>query len=142
MLDDIKETVRAAAANLSRVLIGMLIRSLEAAEGGSKDATSMLRNVLPFLLSTNGVESGAKEVQAISLHSLLEIVKKASGQVLRPFIPTLVESLLNLFSTLENSAVNYVYQNSANYGLTEGKIDKLREASVGSSPLMVCRSSG
>lgn len=136
VLDDIKETVRAAAANLSRVLVGILIRSLENAEGSSKDATNMLRSVLPFLLSTSGVESSAKEVQMVSLHSLLEIVKKGRANVLGPFIPELVENLLGLLTSLEPQAINYIHMNADKHGLTEQAIDQVREASVRGSPLM------
>lgn len=136
VLDDIKETVRAAAANLSRVLVGILIRSLENDEGSSKDATTMLRSVLPFLLSTSGVESSSKEVQMVSLHSLLEIVKKSKASVLGPFIPDLVENLLGLLTSLEPQAINYIHMNADKHGLTEQAIDQVREASVRGSPLM------
>ncbi|KAJ9645236.1 proteasome component M29 [Coniosporium tulheliwenetii] len=135
VLDDIKESVRAAAAALARVLTGVLTRSLEAGEASSKAADAMLKHVLPFLLSTSGLESSATEVQAFALDTLLQIIKKSSGKTLRPFIPELVERLLGLLSSLEPQAVNYLHLNASKYNLTEQKIDDMRLASIRGSPL-------
>ncbi|EMC91411.1 hypothetical protein BAUCODRAFT_80415 [Baudoinia panamericana UAMH 10762] len=136
VLDDIKESVRAAAASLARVLTGILLRALEADHSSTKNASAMLKHVLPFLLSSSGMESSAKEVQAFSVHTLLEIIKKANGATLRPFIPELVERLLGSLSSLEPEAVNYIHLNAAKYNLTEQKIDDMRLSSIRSSPLM------
>lgn len=136
VLDDIKESVRVAAASLARVLTGILTRSLEADSIASKNAAVLLKNVLPFLLSTSGLESSAEEVQKFSLHTLLEIIKKASGKILRPFIPELAERLVGLLSILEPQAVNYLHLNADKYNLTEQKIDDIRLSSIRSSPLM------
>ncbi|KAI7632449.1 ARM repeat-containing protein, partial [Hortaea werneckii] len=136
VLDDIKESVRAAAASLARVLTGVLTRALEADHSSTKNAAAMLKHVLPFILSPSGMESGAQEVQAFAVHTLLEIVKKSSGGTLRPFIPELVERLIGCLSTFEPEAVNYLHLNASKYNLTEQKIDDMRLSSVRSSPLM------
>ncbi len=136
VLDDIKESVRTAAASLARTLTGVLTRALEADHTSTKNASAMLKHVLPFLLSPSGMESSAKEVQAFAIHTLLEIIKKANGSTLRPFIPELVERLVGLLSSLEPEAVNYVHLNASKYNLTEQKIDDMRLSSVRSSPLM------
>ncbi|KAF2206430.1 hypothetical protein CERZMDRAFT_53141 [Cercospora zeae-maydis SCOH1-5] len=136
VLDDIKESVRAAAASLARTLTGVLTRALEADHSSTKNASAMLKHVLPFLLSPSGMESSAKETQVFSVHTLLEIIKKANGATLRPFIPELVERLIGLLSSLEPEAVNYVHMNASKYNLTEQKIDDMRLSSVRSSPLM------
>ena len=136
VLDDIKESVRAAAGSLARTLIGVLTRSLESDHTATKNASAMLKHVLPFLLSPSGMESSAKEVQAFSVHTLLEIIKKANGSTLRPFIPDLIERLVGLLSSLEPEAVNYIHLNASKYNLTEQKIDDMRLSSVRSSPLM------
>ncbi|KAK3670099.1 proteasome component M29 [Recurvomyces mirabilis] len=136
VLDDIKESVRAAAASLARVLTGVLTRALEADHSATKNASAMLKHVLPFLLSTSGMESGAQEVQGFSVSTLLEIIKKANGSTLRPFIPELVERLVGSLSTLEPEAVNYLHLNASKYNLTEQKIDDMRLSSIRSSPLM------
>lgn len=136
VLDDIKESVRAAAASLARVMTGVLTRALEADTAASKNATAMLKHVLPFLLSTSGIESSATEVQTFALHTLLEIIKKSSGKTLRPFIPELVERLLDLLTALEPAMVNYLHLNAKQYNLTEQKIDDMRLMSIRSGPLM------
>jgi proteasome component ECM29 len=136
VLDDIKESVRAAAASLARVLTGILVRSLEAGDSSAKSANGMLKNVLPFLLSTSGLESSASSVQAFSLHTLLQIIKKASANILRPFIPELLERMLGLLSALEPQEINYIHMNAAKYDVTEGQIDNMRLNSIRASPMM------
>ncbi|KAK3715259.1 proteasome component M29 [Vermiconidia calcicola] len=136
VLDDIKESVRAAASSLARTLTGVLTRALEADHSSTKNASAMLKHVLPFLLSPSGMESSAQEVQAFAVQTLLAIIKKANGSTLRPFIPELVERLIGLLSSLEPEAVNYVHLNASKYNLTEQKIDDMRLSSVRSSPLM------
>lgn len=136
VLDDIKESVRAAAASLARTLTGILTRALEADSASSKNAAAMLKNVLPFLLSTSGLESSAQEVQSFALHTLLEIIKKSSGATLRPFLPDLIERLLGMLSSLEPQAVNYLHLNADKYNLTSQKIDDMRLSSIRSSPLI------
>lgn len=136
VLDDIKESVRAAAASLARTLTGVLTRALEADHSSTKNASAMLKHVLPFLLSPSGMESSAKDTQTFSVVTLLEIIKKANGATIRPFIPELVERLIGLLSSLEPEAVNYIHLNAAKYNLTEQKIDDMRLSSVRSSPLM------
>ena len=136
VLDDIKESVRTAAASLARTLTGVLTRTLEADHSSTKNASAMLKHVLPFLLSPSGMESSAQEVRAFAVHTLLEIIKKSNGTTLRPFIPELVERLVGLLSSLEPEAVNYIHLNASKYNLTEQKIDDMRLSSVRSSPLM------
>ncbi|KAF2280667.1 ARM repeat-containing protein [Westerdykella ornata] len=135
VLDDIKETVRVAAASLARVLTGILTRSLEAGDSSIKNAGAMLSRVLPFLLSSSGLESSAEEVRIFAVHTLLEIVKKSNAKTLNPHSPELVERLLGLLSSLEPEAVNYIHLNASKYNLTEQKIDDMRLQSVRSSPL-------
>ncbi|ORY12152.1 proteasome stabiliser-domain-containing protein [Clohesyomyces aquaticus] len=135
VLDDIKESVRAAAASLARVLTGILTRSLEAGDSALKNAGAMLQRVLPFLLSTSGLESSAEEVRIFALSTLLQIVKKANAKTLSPHIPELVERLLGLLSSLEPEAVNYIHLNASKYNLTTQKIDDMRLQSVRASPL-------
>lgn len=136
VLDDIKESVRTAAAGLSRTLTSMLLRTLEASQETSENASKMLDSVLTFLLSPAGLESGAEEVQSFSLTTLLQIVKKSKGAILRPFIPQLLERLLSLLTFLEPQAVNYVHLNAEKYNLSAKDIDNARLSSIRNSPLM------
>jgi len=72
----------------------------------------------------------------ISIHTLLEIIKKAQANALRPFVPELVESLLGLLTSFEGEAVNYLHLNASKYNLTEQKIDEMRLTNIRGSPLM------
>ena len=136
VLDDIKESVRAAASSLARTLTGVITRALEADHSATKNASEMLKHVLPFLLSPSGMESSAQDVQMFAVQTLLEIIKKANGATIRPFIPELIERLIGLLSSLEPEAVNYIHMNASKYNLTEQKIDDMRLSSVRSSPIM------
>ncbi|CAI6341703.1 unnamed protein product [Periconia digitata] len=135
VLDDIKESVRAGASSLARVLTGTLTRSLEAGDSASKTANAMLSRVLPFLFSSSGLESSAEEVRLFAVQTLLKIVKKSNAKTLNPHVPELIERLLGLLSSLEPEAVNYIHLNASKYNLTEQKIDDMRLQSVRSSPL-------
>jgi proteasome component ECM29 len=134
VLDDIKGSVRLAALSLSMVLTNILVRQVEAGTS-SKHAQTMLKDVLPFLLSGQGMESSAKEVRQFATITVLKLVK-SGGKALLPFIPELVEQLLGLLSTIEPEEINYIYQRAAQYNLTEAKIDSVRSDAVAQSPLM------
>lgn len=134
VMDDIKGSVRAKALSLSMALTGILVRQVEAGTE-SRHAQAMLKEVLPFLLSGQGIESSAKDVQAFATMTVLKLIKKG-GKALRPFIPSLVEQLLGLLSTMEMEGVDYLYLRAAQYDLTEEKIDTARSNAVTQSPLM------
>jgi proteasome component ECM29 len=134
VLDDIKGSVRKAAESLCQVMTGILVRQLE--EGiSSKNAQAGLTEVMPFLFSPRGLESPAKEVQKFAYDTVLKLIK-SGGKNLLPFIPSLVEQILGLLSTLEPDFINYIHLNAAKYGTTEEKIDEARSRMVSHSPMM------
>ena len=61
---------------------------------------------------------------------------KTGNRSLLPFVPSLIERLLGLLSTLEPEAVNYLHLNASKYNLTTDTIDAARLKSVRSSPMM------
>ncbi|KAF8866467.1 ARM repeat-containing protein [Acephala macrosclerotiorum] len=135
VMDDIKASVREEALKLSMALTGILVRQVEAGSS-SKHAQAMLKEVLPFLLSEQGLESSAKDVRVFAALTVLRLVK-SGGKALLPFVPDLVEQLLGLLSTLgEQEGVDYLYLRAEQYNLTEEKIDNLRSRAVSQSPLM------
>ncbi|KAK9371250.1 proteasome stabiliser-domain-containing protein [Lipomyces kononenkoae] len=135
-LDDIKESVRIQAVALCKSLANSLVRNVDTSTGTSAQrATVMLQTLLPFLLGNAGLQSQATEVQAFSLDTLLKLVQQ-SGAALRQFIPTLLDELLGLLSTLEPQAINYIALNADKYGLTGNAIDASRLASIRNSPMM------
>ncbi|KIW80525.1 hypothetical protein Z517_07141 [Fonsecaea pedrosoi CBS 271.37] len=134
VLDDVKETVRLAAMKLCRTLTSMLIRNLEIGEGNSKRSATMLNHAMPFLLQQ--MDSGAaKEVQQYAIVTLLEVVKKCPPKSLRPFAPTILETLVLSLSSLEHESINYLHLNADKYGLTAEKLDNMRVSSINASPV-------
>jgi proteasome component ECM29 len=134
VLDDIKGSVRKAAETLCQVLTGILVRQLEAGSS-SKSSQTMLKEVMPFLFSTRGLESPSKEVQAFAYDTVLKLVK-SGGKTLLPFIPSLIEQILGLLSTLEPDFINYLHMNAAKYDTTQEKIDEARSTMISHSPMM------
>lgn len=134
VLDDIKGSVRKAAETLCQVLTGILVRQLEAGTS-SKNAQVMLKEVMPFLFSTRGLESPSKEVQGFAYDTVLKLVK-SGGKTLLPFIPSLIEQILGLLSTLEPDIINYLHMNAAKYDTTQEKIDEARSTAISHSPMM------
>ena len=134
--DDIKESVRAAAMALARVLTGILTRGLEAGESSARSADKMLKQVLPFLLSPSGLESGAPEVQEFARKTLLKIIKSSNGKTLRPFVPDLVGRLLALLSSIEPEMINYLHLNADKYGLTAQELDDARLKHIRGSTML------
>ncbi|KAK7521973.1 proteasome stabiliser-domain-containing protein [Phyllosticta citriasiana] len=136
VLDDIKDSVRKAAAGLARVLVGILTRSLESGDGSSKKANKLLAHVLPFLLSNSGIGSSVKEAQAFAMHTLLEIIKKSSAKILNQYVPELVERLISFLSDTEHESINMLHMKAKEYGLTEQQIDDARLGGIRKSPVM------
>ena len=134
--DDIKESVRTAAMALARVLTGILTRGLEARESSALSAEKMLKQVLPFLLSPSGLESGAPEVQDFARKTLLKIIKSSNGKTLRPFVPDLVGRLLALLSSIEPEMINYLHLNADKYGLTAQELDDARLKHIRGSTML------
>ncbi|KAL8713530.1 MAG: hypothetical protein Q9220_002392 [cf. Caloplaca sp. 1 TL-2023] len=134
--DDIKESVRTAAMALARVLVGILTRGLEAGDSSTRSASAMLKNVLPFLLSPSGLESPAEDVQSFSLSALLQIIKKSTKDILRPFVPDLVGRLILLLSSLEPEGIEYIRLRAEQYGVTGQQIDDARLSGIRGSPML------
>ena len=133
VLDDIKESVRKTAGSLARDMTTFVTRGLEARTASSQKTLS---HVLPFLLSTSGLESNVEDAQAFALNALLNIVKKGDAKTLRPFLPETIDKVIRLLSSLEPQAVNYVHLNADKYKLTTNEIDDMRMKSIRSSPLI------
>ncbi|KAK7202453.1 proteasome stabiliser-domain-containing protein [Myxozyma melibiosi] len=135
-LDDIKESVRTQGVSLCRSLANSLVRIIDVEVGAStQNAEETLTTLLPFLIGNSGLQSQAQEVQMFSLETLLKLIQKG-GSGLRPFIPTLLEEMLGLLSTLEPQAANYIALNADKYGMTANAIDATRLASIRASPMM------
>lgn len=136
VVDDIKESVRAAGVVLVRGLASALVRSIDTATGASEQkSANILGTLIPFLLGTTGLQSDSEDVRTFSLKILLDLSKKESP-TLRSYIPQLIEEFLGMLSTLEPQAMNYLALNADKYGLDSGAVDASRMASLRSSPMM------
>lgn len=136
VLDDVKDSVRTAGLQLTRGLTTSLVRQVEVESGNSeKVAEKILSDLIPFLMGTSGLQSDSEDVQKFALNTLLKLCKKG-GKALRAYIPDLVTEMLDLLSTLEPQAMNYLALNADKYGLTTEALDASRMASLRSSPMM------
>ena len=135
VLDDMLPSVQIAAIHLAKTLTEVLVRMLESGDSSPETSSAMLEKSFAFLLSRSGIEASAKQVQAFALGVLLDIVKKASGTILQPFIPDLVERLVAFSSDFEWEGINYVHLNASQYNTTAEEIDTMRLKMIRSSPL-------
>ncbi|SZF03045.1 unnamed protein product [Blumeria hordei] len=131
VLDDIKGSVREAAHALSVVLTNTLVRQVESGTI-SKHSQSILKEVIPFLLSEQGMENSAQDVRVFSTVTIIRLTKKG-GKTLLTYIPALVEKLLLFLSSIEPQEINYLYQRASEH---RDKIDQMRSNTVSQSPLM------
>lgn len=131
LMDDVKGSVRSAALKLCIGLSNTLLRLLEESSVGSAPQ-AMLKEVIPFLLSPQGVDNSAEDVKLFATLTLINISKKG-GRNLRPFIPELVPQLLGLLSTIEPEQIGFYYQRVGESG--RELIDRRRAAMVSQSPI-------
>ncbi|SPN96704.1 related to ECM29 protein [Cephalotrichum gorgonifer] len=131
LMDDMKGSVRSAALKLCVGLSNSLLRLLEESSvGGSVQA--MLKEVIPFLLSGQGIDNSVEDVRLFATLTLINIAKKG-GRNLRPFVPEMIPQLLGLLSTIEPEQIGFYYQRVGEGG--RELIDRRRAAMVTQSPI-------
>lgn len=131
LMDDVKGSVRAAALKLCIGLSNGLLRLLEESSTGTS-VQAMLKEVIPFLLSSQGVDNSVEDVKLFSTLTLINIAKKG-GRNLRPFMSEMIPQLLGLLSTIEPEQIGFYYQRVGEGG--RELIDKRRAAMVSQSPI-------
>ncbi|ODQ79609.1 hypothetical protein BABINDRAFT_161989 [Babjeviella inositovora NRRL Y-12698] len=135
-IDDIKESVRKEGNRLTRSLTTTLVRSIDVDHGASQlRASSVLGKLIPFLLGGKGLLGDAEEVRNFALETILKLCTK-TGSAIKPFIPTLLEQMVVLMSTLEPQIVNYLALNADKYNVRASDLDAKRLQSVGHSPII------
>jgi len=135
VMDDIKESVRVAAAktaqSLSRVSIKMCDVSI-----GAKAGEAAVKAILPPLLE-KGLTSTVSEVRAVCLATLMKVTKSA-GPLLAPHLGVLIPALLEATGEMEGQQLNYI---STRLGVDQDvqeKLDSARMAASRSTPTMEC----
>lgn len=135
VLDDIKESVRREGTKLVKSLISTLMRTIEDKETGSDKSTEVLGKLIPLFLGNKGLLSDSEDVKDFSLKAILKICK-IGGESIKPFVPTMIGNFVNLMSTMEPEAINYLILNADKYNLQHDDIDAKRLQSLGASPMM------
>lgn len=136
-MDDIKDSVRKEGTNLSKSLARVLIRTADVTTGkvSTSKATEVLNNLIPFFLGNRGLLSDAKDIREFALETILKLCK-IGGKAVKPHVPSLLETFVELMSTLEPEIVNYLVLNADKYNLKSSDVDAKRLQSLGHSPMM------
>ncbi|KAF9363389.1 hypothetical protein BGX34_004264 [Mortierella sp. NVP85] len=133
-LDDIKESVRAAAFKTCRALTLMTVKYCDPKHVSSTDGQRVLSIMIPFLVQ-KGLLSSADEVSKFSLSTILKICKQA-GSLLRSHIPTIVIALLDGLTTMEPQLMNYLSFHTDKYQVSQEQLEGSRLNAVKLSPMM------
>lgn len=136
-MDDIKESVRKEGNNLSKSLAKTLVRAADPSTGNvsTSKASEMLDYLIPFFLGNKGLLSDAEDVRNFALETILKLCK-IGGKAVKPHVPRLLETFIELMSTLEPEVVNYLVLNADKYNLKSSDVDAKRIQSLGHSPMM------
>ncbi|KAJ1736098.1 proteasome component M29, partial [Coemansia biformis] len=137
-LDDIKASVREAGLSTCQALASATVAwcTPQTAPSASREkkAQAVVDVVVPFLVD-KGVGSDAKDVCNFSMGLLLKLCK-VSGRYLSPFVPVIVERLLESLSNMETQAANYMTFHADSSGISQEQLESLRLSAVKSSPMM------
>lgn len=136
-MDDIKESVRKEGSNLSKSLARILTRTADVTTGNvtTAKAAEVLNQLIPFFLGNKGLLSDAEDIRDFALETILKLCK-IGGKAVKPHVPTLLETFVELMSTLEPEIVNYLVLNADKYNLKSSDVDAKRLQSLGHSPMM------
>ncbi|KAJ2854751.1 proteasome component M29, partial [Coemansia erecta] len=137
-LDDIKATVREsglkACQSLATSTVAWCTPRVPANSKHDQQARSIMAIVVPFLVD-KGIVSDAEDVQKFSLRLTLKLCR-ASGEYLSPFVPAIVERLLETLSNMEPQAANYLTFHTNEHSMSAEQLESLRLGAVKSSPIM------
>ncbi|PVV04428.1 hypothetical protein BB560_001069 [Smittium megazygosporum] len=152
LLDDIKDSVRAEAANFANSLSSKTLQQLSISQEPNHkmayepntDHDSELKEPKPvnkdnslissvvLLVMNQGIVS-PKDVRKFSLSF---ISKLSDSPSIRPFAPELIIRLLNTLSANEDQAFNFVSQNASNWNIRNSELDTFRLDILKSSKTM------
>ncbi|KAJ1803276.1 proteasome component M29, partial [Coemansia sp. RSA 2598] len=137
-LDDIKATVREsglkACQSLAVSTVAWCTPRVPANSKHDQQAQSIMAIVMPYLVD-RGIASDAEDVQKFSLGLTLKLCR-ASGGYLSPFVPAIVERLLETLSNMEPQAANYLTFHTGEHNMSAEQLESLRLGAVKSSPIM------
>lgn len=126
-----------AGITLARALMNLTARLCDGTLTAPTSAARATEAVLPVLLQ-QGLTHPAREVRAVSIQTLIRVVKTA-GPLLRPHLAALLTALLEGESTLEPQMFSYLQHHTASLGLSDEELEKRRLAAAQrASPLHEC----
>lgn len=136
-MDDIKESVRKEGTQLLKSLAKTLSRTADVSTGKATvaQATEVMNKLIPFFLGNKGLLSDAEDVRNFALETILDLCK-IGGKAIKPHVPGLLETFVELMSTLEPEVVNYLVLNADKYNLNSSDVDAKRLQSLGNSSMM------
>jgi len=135
IMDDIKESVRVAAAKAAQALSRVSIKMCDV-NAGAKAGEKAVKAVLPPLMDV-GLQSSVTEVRSTSLATLMKLTKSA-GSLLAPHLGVLVPALLEATSEMEGTQLSYL---STRLGVdtdVQERLDSARIAAARGTPSMEC----
>ncbi|KTW30115.1 hypothetical protein T552_00593 [Pneumocystis carinii B80] len=132
-IDDIKETVRLAASSLCRCITSFIIKNIGYRNNKKSDQNIILEKSIPIFLKS--VISDIQEVKGYALDTLIKICD-TSELSLKPFIPVLIDNLLNFLTELEPQAMNYLELNADRFDMTQEQLNDARVSLLRTSPIL------
>ncbi|KAG5517843.1 hypothetical protein PMAC_000297 [Pneumocystis sp. 'macacae'] len=132
-IDDVKETVRLSASILCCSIISFIVKNIESKDNGEVKKRLILEKSIPIFLKS--VNSDSQEIKMYSLDALTKICN-AGKSSLKPFIPELVDNLLNFLTELEPQFMNYLELNVDKYDITQEQLDDSRVSLLRVSPIL------
>ena len=133
LLDDVNGETRKAAVTLSHTLSQLSIRLCDPKYTSKADSASCLDVLLPLLLK-EGITSRAKEIQSVSIRTLLALIKHG-GVNLRPHLAELLGTLLEAMSTMESSTLGYLQFHAQSLNMTDEDLEVARLSMAKNTPL-------
>ncbi|EMR10953.1 hypothetical protein PNEG_01098 [Pneumocystis murina B123] len=132
-VDDIKETVRLAASVLCRYITSFIIKNIDYRNNKKSNQSIILEKSIPILLKS--VISDIQEVKGYALDTLIKICDTAKLS-LKPFIPELIDNLLNFLTELEPQVMNYLELNTERFDITQEQLNDARVSLLRTSPIL------
>lgn len=134
-MDDIKASVRKQGEKLTRFLANSMIAKVSSSSGNSEVQSTILTQLIPFLLGNGGLLSDIEEVKTFAFETLMKLVN-TNTKSLKPFVTEMVTQMVSMMSSVEPQFINYIALNADKYDLQAKDIDSQRLGMIGSSPLM------
>eukprot|EP00878_Enallax_costatus_P009355 GHUV01009777.1.p1 GENE.GHUV01009777.1~~GHUV01009777.1.p1 ORF type:complete len:703 (+),score=264.85 GHUV01009777.1:111-2219(+) len=134
-VDDVKESVRAAAGSLVRALRGISLRIMDLQQTPPADVAGCCRIVLPLLAGSIGLGSSVDVVRGVSADVICTGLKTAGSAQVLPVLPAVVPVLLEALSGMEDARLNYVEQHASAIGIDAERLAAARLAAARASSL-------